>query len=203
MTARKLLPSVSDAASSSYNWFLRHTTKEVEKDSPLWEFPLVVAAATLNSPLLEDHHRHLRRRRLQRAFSTFPGGLPGIGLLLLRATVGGCLLLQGWFYLTERSSPTFGVRAVGLFAVGIGGLLLLGLVTPIAVILAAAISAGGTLSWFQLPAPTWLNSNLTIVFVVVIAVALIFLGPGAFSLDSRLFGRREISIPSPPRPPKS
>jgi len=28
-------------------------------------------------------------------------------------------------------------------------------------------------------------------------VALVCLGPGAFSLDARLFGRRELIIPSP------
>jgi len=32
---------------------------------------------------------------------------------------------------------------------------------------------------------------------MVIAIGLICLGPGAFSLDARLFGRREITIPSP------
>jgi hypothetical protein len=31
-----------------------------------------------------------------------------------------------------------------------------------------------------------------------IAVAVIFLGPGALSLDARLFGRREIIIPNNP-----
>jgi hypothetical protein len=31
--------------------------------------------------------------------------------------------------------------------------------------------------------------------VTVISIALVCLGPGAFSLDARLFGRREIIIP--------
>lgn len=35
--------------------------------------------------------------------------------------------------------------------------------------------------------------------VVVIAIALI--GPGAFSLDAKMFGRREIRIPAAPHPP--
>jgi hypothetical protein len=34
-------------------------------------------------------------------------------------------------------------------------------------------------------------------FAGVIAVALCLLGPGAFSLDARWFGRREVVIPPP------
>jgi len=37
--------------------------------------------------------------------------------------------------------------------------------------------------------------------MIVAAVALALLGPGAFSLDGRLFGRREIVIPPATRPP--
>ncbi len=39
--------------------------------------------------------------------------------------------------------------------------------------------------------------------MTLILVALVFLGPGAFSLDARLFGRREIIIPGTHRPPKT
>jgi hypothetical protein len=34
-------------------------------------------------------------------------------------------------------------------------------------------------------------------------IAIVFLGPGAFSLDAYLFGRRELIIPPSSRPPKS
>jgi uncharacterized membrane protein YphA (DoxX/SURF4 family) len=37
--------------------------------------------------------------------------------------------------------------------------------------------------------------------VVAVAVALVLLGPGALSLDARLFGRREIIFPHERRPP--
>jgi hypothetical protein len=37
--------------------------------------------------------------------------------------------------------------------------------------------------------------------MIIIAVAIALLGPGAFSFDGYLFGRREIVIP--PRPPES
>jgi hypothetical protein len=33
------------------------------------------------------------------------------------------------------------------------------------------------------------------------AVAVALLGPGAFAVDARLFGRREVVIPRPSRPP--
>jgi hypothetical protein len=36
----------------------------------------------------------------------------------------------------------------------------------------------------------------------VMAAALACLGPGAFSLDARRFGRREIVVPHIPRPPR-
>jgi hypothetical protein len=39
--------------------------------------------------------------------------------------------------------------------------------------------------------------------MTVAAVALALLGPGAFSLDGRLFGRREIVIPPSSRKPES
>lgn len=35
------------------------------------------------------------------------------------------------------------------------------------------------------------------------SLALLMLGPGAFSLDARLFGRREIIIPEGRRPPEA
>jgi uncharacterized membrane protein YphA (DoxX/SURF4 family) len=40
------------------------------------------------------------------------------------------------------------------------------------------------------------EAKLTTALATVIVVALVCLGPGAFSLDARLFGRREIIIPS-------
>jgi hypothetical protein len=46
-----------------------------------------------------------------------------------------------------------------------------------------------------------LDSKAAIIDVIAITTAIAFLGPGAFSLDARLFGRRVIFIPQqqPPR----
>jgi uncharacterized membrane protein YphA (DoxX/SURF4 family) len=39
------------------------------------------------------------------------------------------------------------------------------------------------------------SSRIACFLPMSIAIALVFLGPGAFSIDARLFGRREIVIP--------
>jgi len=44
------------------------------------------------------------------------------------------------------------------------------------------------------------DSKEAIVFAIAVLFGIVVLGPGAFSLDARLFGRREIIIP-PPRTP--
>jgi uncharacterized membrane protein YphA (DoxX/SURF4 family) len=95
--------------------------------------------------------------------------------------VGASLAVQG----IACFSPG-GVRiwtwTLGILAIAIGASLLVGFLTPVLGGAAALIGvgiAGGT------PAS---------IFVALVAVAVVLLGPGAFSLDARLFGRREIVI---------
>jgi uncharacterized membrane protein YphA (DoxX/SURF4 family) len=40
------------------------------------------------------------------------------------------------------------------------------------------------------------DSYLAIINLIVLSIAVALLGPGAFSLDARMFGRREITIPT-------
>lgn len=127
------------------------------------------------------------RRHLQRTFSTFPGGAPGAGLLLLRGAAGLAALLQGGWWLAHSAF------VYGLLAIVCGAALLIGALTPIAAALVGLQSVAVALSQF----PSFLpHTKLSAVLLAVIAVALVLLGPGAFSLDARRFGRREINIPA-------
>lgn len=138
---------------------------------------------------------------LQRLFSTFPSGRRGVGLLLLRLAVGAAALFQGGANLAASHTAT-ATSVGGLAALAIGAALLVGFLTPVAGGLVALGEIGQALSWFpQLPENPF-EAKLVTVFVAVVSAAIIFLGPGALSLDARLFGRREIIIPRSPERPK-
>jgi len=47
-------------------------------------------------------------------------------------------------------------------------------------------------------ATPFFDSRTEIAFATTILLAIVILGPGAFSIDARLFGRREIIIPPAP-----
>jgi uncharacterized membrane protein YphA (DoxX/SURF4 family) len=83
-----------------------------------------------------------------------------------------------------------------------GASLLIGFLTPVAGVLIGIGAAGIALSWFPAPTPNLFDTGLSCVFAVIMAAAIVFLGPGAFSLDAYLFGRREIIIPHTSRLPK-
>ena len=120
---------------------------------------------------------------MQRLFSTFPQGLPGIGLVLLRAAVAIPLVQQAIVGLLNASPPA----PLGLLAAGAALLLLVGLWTPVAGVLVAVAELGLALSH---PAEPW-----TFVHFGTLGAALAMLGPGGWSVDARLFGRKHIQIP--------
>lgn len=137
---------------------------------------------------------------LQRLFSTFPSGRPGIGLLLLRIALGGIALVLGGLELSgfiPRSPAAWTVASV-LLVSGVG--LILGFMTPVASLLAGVCVLAISLSW--VPAPPFASVGVTVIaaLMVITSLGISLLGPGAFSVDGRLFGRREIVIP--PRSPE-
>ena len=82
-----------------------------------------------------------------------------------------------------------------------GILLLIGFLTPIAGSVAGLGAIGAAFSLFPVSSPTLFDSKMAVVFALTMLLGIILLGPGAFSLDARMFGRREIIFP-PPQPHK-
>ena len=79
-----------------------------------------------------------------------------------------------------------------------GLLLLFGLFNWFACSLGALISLGAVFALIPVPVLSVSSAKVSAVFTAVIAIALLCLGPGAYSLDARRHGRREIIIPARP-----
>ena len=135
---------------------------------------------------------------LQRLFSTFPGGKPGIGLLLLRAVVGPSAIAEGFFYLSGPSNNSLVIWLLGVSLILSGVGLAIGFLTPISGLLAGIHFFGVAISWFPAPLLNLPDIRLMAFGLIMTTAAIALLGPGAFSLDGYLFGRREIVIPPPP-----
>jgi uncharacterized membrane protein YphA (DoxX/SURF4 family) len=138
---------------------------------------------------------------VQRLFSAFPGGWPGVGLLLLRGAVGIAAAAQGVRYLTD-GEPALTTWAAGAAAITCGALLVVGFLTPGAGAVVVVGCALMVLAWAPLFGVHAAPDRVAIAFLAVVAAAIIPLGPGAFSFDARLFGRREIVIHQDARLPK-
>ena len=121
---------------------------------------------------------------MRRLFSSFARGWPGIGLLLLRIVSSGFLIADG----VERcrAGRPIGSVIVGVLAILDGALLATGLWTPIAGPLVIALSTWGILVQQADPHPG--------ILLAAIGVALALVGPGALSLDARLFGWKRIDL---------
>ncbi len=120
---------------------------------------------------------------MQRLFSLFPHGAPGIGLILLRVAVCVGLLLLDPASLIATSSA-----AIRWSILVVAASLLTGLLTPWSA-LACCVSAIAVLARTEQPA-----SSLIVLIFGLSAAALMLLGPGAYSLDAVLFGRRRIRL---------
>lgn len=132
---------------------------------------------------------------LRSTFPVFPDGVPGFGLLLLRATAGAALVSSGTVRLVGWQEGRVFTLFLATLSVMCGLLLLLGLFNWFACSVAALIGFGAALP-LRVPlfAVPWTSALLT----AVIAIAVLCLGPGAYSLDARRHGRREIIIPARP-----
>jgi uncharacterized membrane protein YphA (DoxX/SURF4 family) len=122
---------------------------------------------------------------VRRLYSTFAGGLPGVGLLLLRLVSGSALFVHAGLTLWRDPLTTSTITSV--FLVGSGILLIPGLWTPIAGMLIALITIGQAL--------TRPGELLVPLLLGTIGAALAMLGPGLWSVDARLFGWKRVEAP--------
>jgi len=123
---------------------------------------------------------------LQRLFSTFPEGPPGLGLLCLRVGAGIALMQYGVSGLSGEALGGPLTVASDVIAAVAGILLLAGLWTPIAGAVVAIMEL-----WIAIMAKSDPSIHL---LLAVLGAALAMLGPGAWSVDARLFGRKRLDI---------
>ena len=116
---------------------------------------------------------------MQRLFSTFARGWPGTGLLCLRLTAAISIF---YYVVTGLASDQSLFRIVTEGAAGL--LLCAGLWTPIA---GGALAILALRSAFSGTGEAWAQ-----ILLASIGAALAMLGPGSWSIDARLFGRKRL-----------
>jgi uncharacterized membrane protein YphA (DoxX/SURF4 family) len=101
----------------------------------------------------------------------------------MRLSVGTAMVVQGVSVL--RAGPPLGAVLFQALSLGLGLLLLAGLWTPVAGTLVAAAALWNAFSsghpWY------W-------IMLATLGAALVLIGPGAWSIDARLFGWRRLEI---------
>jgi len=146
--------------------------------------------------------RYPRGHRLRKFFSAFPDGWPGFGLVILRFAVAVNAISQGICILTAWRGLVLTVSALGLLAIVVGLVFLAGFLTPIAGSILAISYLIDAVSLFLSSGEYSHAIAFTALYLASISLALALLGPGAYSVDARLFGRLEIIIPDRRRPPQ-
>ena len=116
----------------------------------------------------------------------FPQGGPGIGLLLLRIAAAGVFAsnLTHRFNFASSALYWFVVSVIALISLG----LLLGFLTVVLTIIACVAAVANL---FLADQPT----DVVYILRILMSAALFFLGPGAYSVDARLFGLRVTVVP--------
>ena len=121
---------------------------------------------------------------MQRLYSTFANSGPGKGLFILRLAISSFLISDARTALWGGSQS--GNLLIPTIVAGTGVFLCLGLWTPVAGAVTAVLElflvfSRGDNSWPSLLA-------------AAIATGLALLGPGSWSVDAHVYGRRRISV---------
>jgi hypothetical protein len=121
---------------------------------------------------------------VRRLYSTFAGGLPGVGLLIMRVVAGTVLIWRGIENL--GAEPPISPPFIHIMRIALGLLAGAGLWTPVSGAVTALLEVGLLL---VRGGDIWLH-----VLLATLGICLSLLGPGAWSVDARLFGWRRIDI---------
>lgn len=122
---------------------------------------------------------------MQRLYSMFPAGRAGAGLLILRIVVA--LQLPAATACCGQTTLSTMDSWMELLTQGMAVLLCIGILTPLFALFCVAVAGSCLLSLGQVLLPV-------IAIVMANAAALALLGPGAYSLDAKFFGRRLIVL---------
>jgi putative oxidoreductase len=130
---------------------------------------------------------------LQRLFSTFASGWPGAGLLLLRLLTAAAVIHFG--IIGVLTAPPLTIVVLEIIGALAGLLLLIGLWTPVAGTLAAVVKV-----WIALARYFSHSGDPSIAIAqallgAILATVLAMVGPGALSIDARLYGRKLVNFP--------
>ena len=116
----------------------------------------------------------------------FPQGGPGIGLLLLRIAVAAMFALNVTHPFAFSTNTVYGLILLLI------GLISLGLVAGFFTLILSIITCAAALANL-----VWSDQPIDMVYVLrlLTSAALSFLGPGAYSVDAKLYGLRVHVVP--------
>lgn len=136
---------------------------------------------------------------MQRTFSSFPSGWAGAALLVLRIVVGAAASLEASLSIVRgQVAGRLPIIAIGLLVIA-GLSLIFGFLTPIVSVIVCL--TGTWIMVLRVPPSAFLlfDSKMASFEFIVMSAVLVILGPGAISVDARLYGRRQVAIRDAPR----
>ena len=110
-----------------------------------------------------------------------------MGLLILRLAVAGTILFLSFFLFDPITSTSRG-WLIGALSIVFSAMMISGFLTPV---VSAIIFIAGILFLSQSPGDV---NSFFVIYLIILTFVIILLGPGAYSMDARLFGRREIIL---------